>query len=360
MTPQTLEDTAGAVAIPVHAAASGAERTRVLYILAASHSGSTLLAMLLNTHPAICTGGELKATSLGDPDRYRCSCLVPIRTCAFWAAVTADVERQGLAFDVTRGETDVRSVDSSYARWLLRPLHRRGAMEQARDFALGLSRRWKFHLERAQKIDAALTRAICSRTGKRVIVDSSKIGIRLKYLLQNPALDVRVIRLVRDGRAVALTYTDPARFADASNPGLRGGGMGADRDGERLDMAAAAREWRRSNEEADAVLDGLDRSRWIELRYEELCLDTDRALERLFAFAGVDPTCPRPLLRAAEHHVLGNGMRLDGTSRVRLDERWRDVLTADQRAVFDRVAGAMNRRFGYGRSRWPQPGTAER
>ena len=43
--------------------------TDLVYILAASHSGSTLLAMLLSTHPEICTVGELKATNLGDPHR---------------------------------------------------------------------------------------------------------------------------------------------------------------------------------------------------------------------------------------------------------------------------------------------------
>jgi hypothetical protein len=41
-----------------------------------------------------------------------------------------------------------------------------------------------------------------------VLVDSSKVGIRLKYLLRIPEIDIRVIRVIRDGRAVALTYTD--------------------------------------------------------------------------------------------------------------------------------------------------------
>jgi Sulfotransferase family len=323
-------------------------RMRLVYILAASHSGSTLLAMLLNTHPEICSAGELKTTSLGDVERYLCSCLQPIRQCSFWSAVSADLNRQGLGFDITRGETDVRSVASGYARRLLRPLHRGPRLELARDLALGISPRWWAHRRRAQVLDAALARAICAQTGKTVIVDSSKAGIRLKYLLRNPALDVRVVRLIRDGRAVALTYMDPAAFADASDPRLRGGGMGGARDGEELDMGTAAREWRRSNEEAEAILSRLDRSRWTEVRYEDLCLDTEGTLARLFAFAGVDPTRPRPALRQAEHHVIGNGMRLDSSSVVRLDERWREVLVACELAVFDTVAGRVNRRLGYG------------
>jgi hypothetical protein len=304
--------------------------------------------MLLNTHPQICSVGELKATSLGDVERYRCSCHSPIRACRFWSEVTADVVAQGFAFDVTRGETDVRSVPSAYARRLLRPLHRGAALELARDGALQLSARWREHLRRASNLDAAVARAICGRTGKRVIVDSSKAGLRLKYLLRNPALDVRVIRLVRDGRAVALTYLDPARFADASDPSLRNGGMGGDRRAEQLPIAAAAREWRRSNEEADAIVGRLDSSRWTSVRYEDLCTDTETTLRQIFAFAGVDADSPRPPLRSAEHHIIGNGMRLDVSSDVRLDDRWRTALTTTDLGVFEAVAGTTNRHLGYG------------
>ena len=82
------------------------------------------------------------------------------------------------------------------------------------------------------------------------MVDSSKVGLRLKYLMKLPNIELYVIRLIRDGRAVALTYMDPENFADARNPSLRGGGAGDHRRAERLTMAQAAREWKRSNEEA--------------------------------------------------------------------------------------------------------------
>jgi Sulfotransferase family len=319
--------------------------TPLVYILAASHSGSTLLAMLLGSHPEVCTVGELKATSLGDVDRYRCSCRQPITTCPFWLGVERDMARRGWAFDITRGGTDLGSGATAYGRRLLRPLHRGPVWERARDVALALSPTWRRQLPRIQALNAALAACICAQTGKRVLVDSSKIGLRLKYLLRNPELDVRVIRLIRDGRAVALTYTDPATFADARDPHLRGGGTGASRDSERLSLAKAATEWRRSNEEADAIVRRLDRSRWTEARYETLCRDPEATLRRLFGFLGVDPKAPRMVL--GEHHILGNGMRLDSSLEVRLDDRWRWALSARDLAMFDSVAGALNRRLGY-------------
>jgi hypothetical protein len=318
----------------------------LVYILAASHSGSTLLALLLGSHPEVCTVGELKANSLGDVSRYRCSCGAAIKECPFWTGLAADMRAQGLAFDLERPGTDYAAVPGAWARRLLRPLHRGPGLERLRDGLLRWAPGWDAHLARAQRANAALARAVLARTRRRVIVDSSKIGVRLKFLLRNPAFDVKVLRLVRDGRGVALSYMDPARYADAAQGALRGGGMGGSRDAERLPLAAAAHEWRRSQEEAAALLGGLEPGRFTQLRYEELCADTPAVLRRLFAFVGVDPAA-RFGLRETEHHVIGNGMRLDPGHEVKLDERWREALGPAELRVFDRVAGDLNRRLGY-------------
>ncbi len=321
--------------------------TRLAYILAASHSGSTLLAMLLNAHPDVCSVGELKATSLGDAERYRCSCGEFIRRCSFWRRVSEGMARRGIDFDIAAAGTHFGAGGSAYIARLLRPLHRGRLFEAARDVALRLSPAWRREYPRVQRRNAALAETLCELTGARVVVDSSKVGLRLKYLLRNRDLDVKVIRLIRDGRAVALTYTDPASFADAVDPALRGGGTGGDRRAERLSLAEAAREWRRSNEEAEEIVRGMDASRCIEVRYESVCSDTAATLCRLWGFLGVDPSRGTGDFRSAEHHVLGNGMRLDATSEIRLDERWRTALSWADLATFDAVAGELNCRYGY-------------
>jgi len=323
--------------------------TRLAYILAASHSGSTLLSMLLASHEQVATVGELKLSSgtMGDVSRYRCSCGESIRQCPFWIMVKQGMKARGFKFDLASAGTDYSAAESWYSRRLLAPMHKGRLFEIVRDAALGLSSQWRRTLPEIHGRNAALAATVAEIAGAKVVVDSSKVAVRLKYLLRNPELDVRVIRLIRDGRGVALTYMDPARFADARNPALRGGGSGGDREGERLSMTEAAYEWRRDNEEAEHVLAYVDRARWAEVRYEELCIDPNGTLDKLLEFLGLQPSKRICDFRVVPSHVVGNGMRLDATSEISLDDRWRESLSKRDLRQFDEVSGKMNRRYGY-------------
>jgi hypothetical protein len=319
----------------------------VAYILAASHSGSTLLAMLLNAHPEVCSIGELQLGNLDGGEQYPCSCGCLIKACPFWQRVSSAITSRGIPFDVMAARTSYTSGATAYTRRLLKPLLRPPLLEGMRDLALGLSPQWQRQIGSFRQRNLALVESLCEISGARVIVDSSKSGLRLKYLRTIAGLDVKVIRLIRDGRAVALTYTDPANYADTTNPALRGGGTGGGRERERLAIASAAQEWRRSNEEAENALRDLDPSQWIAVHYEELCTDTPAELSRIFTFLGLEPQRAAGDFRAVEHHVVGNGMRLDTTSEVRLDDRWRSALSAEDLRQFDAVAGGLNRHYGY-------------
>ena len=322
---------------------------KLAYILAASHSGSTLLSMLLGAHPQTCTVGELKLTpgAIGDVDRYRCSCGELIRSCGFWNRVQEAMAGRNLQFDIANAGTNYRLPGDGYAHKLSAALHRGRFQETLRDAALWMYPSWRKHLKRTHKQNSALISTVADLSGAKIVIDSSKLALRLKYLLKNPDLDIKVIRLIRDGRAVALTYTDPSQFADAQDSSLRGGGSGGDRKGERLSKTLAARAWRRSNIEAEHLLARLDEDQWTEVRYEEYCAEPDKTLARLFEFLEVDPTLAVRDFRSIAHHVLGNGMRLDATSEIRLDDRWRTELTDEDMWAFDREAGQLNKQYSY-------------
>ena len=321
---------------------------RLAYLLGASHSGSTLLAMALGAHPEACSVGELKATSLLDSSQYRCSCKQLIRECYFWKRVRSEMERRGVPdFDITRAGTSIHEVKSSYARKLLAPLHRGPVLELLRDAALSLSPAWRKHAKTAGKRNVALMESILAITGGKTIVDSSKIALRLKYLMQLPKVDVRVIRVIRDGRSVSVTYCDDWNFADSSDPTFRGGGNGRKPDRPQRSMTEAAIQWKRSNEAADALVSRLLQSHWMQVRYEDLCADPGRILREISSFLGIDPSKVTLDFRSPEQHVIGNGMRLDSSATIALDERWKEHITQDQRDTFERIAGSLNRKYGY-------------
>jgi hypothetical protein len=321
---------------------------KLAYLLAASHSGSTLLAMLLGAQPGACTAGELKATSLGDAASYRCSCRKRLLDCYFWKQVGETMATRGYPeFEITKAGTNIFDVQSPYARRLLAPLYRGGALETIRDLALSISPAWRVRLADINDRNLALIESLLEVTGAGVIIDSSKMALRLKYLLKIPNLNVRVIRVIRDGRAVALTYMDDWNFADCADPALRGGGSGKLWQSPRATMAAAANEWKRSNETSDALTATLPPNQWTKVRYEELCADPATTLKRLAAFLDLDAQQTRLDFRAVTQHVIGNGMRLDSTSEIRLDERWKSHLSKEDLQTFDEVAGNLNRRYGY-------------
>ncbi len=305
--------------------ASSAGKLKVIYILGASHSGTTLTAMVLGALPDVSTIGELKLSHLGDPEHYSCSCGSLIRACPFWRDVRGRMAARGQAFDVANAGTDIFDMPSPYVRRLLRPLYRGPKWEALRDAALSLSATWRMGLPRLQHQNAELIRAVCELNGVSTIVDSSKTTLRAKHLLRNEALDVRIVRLVRDGRGTAHIY-----ILERNDP-----------------MPAAAMEWKRSTLEGEAFLKGVDPARWIEVRYEELCRDPAATIARICQFADVPFDGEVRCFRSNEHHIVGNYMRMESTTAIKLDDRWRTVFTKQQLDEFDAVAGELNRKYGY-------------
>ena len=174
------------------------------------------------------------------------------------------------------------------------------------------------------------------------------------YVFHMPAIqellpEARFIHLVRDGRDVALSLRQ-VWFA----PGQ--------------DAATLARHWRTCVEAARA---GAARCRhFLELRYEDLLREPAAVLRRVCDFVDLpwapamldhplrgparlaevtDQTLPdgRVIPRAqrlGQHPLAGEPPRLDRIGR------WRELMSADDRATFDDVAGDLLDELGYRRS----------
>ena len=96
---------------------------RVIYIAGTSHSGSTLLDLMLNAHPAIFASGEvlklnrqLKIKNSGRGTHAPCSCGAPsLWECQFWAAVDRRTRETSGKSLVDLDMLDYRELDAASA-----------------------------------------------------------------------------------------------------------------------------------------------------------------------------------------------------------------------------------------------------
>src|SRR5688572_273235 len=380
----------------------------LVLIGSSSHSGSTLLDLMLGTHSMVSSAGEMNRLTLFANDRV-CTCGVTVTRCPYWTEVLAQVARSLGREQLRWSEclTDVTPIeplmeledgpDLEFVEGQGVPARLQTALA-ARGIRISASARlnyggvrdakwrllddktgqvlvlrredgpvrvypaapkWKNPLRRlpssleiavalgADRIVPHLARfsgdaralletarnswrvaeAMAAVDGTRFVVDSSKTTIRLRLMhLLRPA-GAKVIYLVRDGRAVAASA-------------MRRSGVTA---------ATAARVWKRENQNLALVLRSIPPGQKHQVRYEDLCADPARVLSGICGFLGIPFEAPMlQLWERPVHNIPGNPMLFAKSRRqITRDERWRRELSASDIDTIERIAGSMNREFGY-------------
>jgi hypothetical protein len=282
-------------------AGSGKDAVKVVFIASASHSGSTLLDLLLNAHPDMVSVGELK--QLGRYANFarkrgripQCTCGAPsLAECPFWGKVGALTEaRAGQSL----GELNVENYDD----------------------------RASFDRD-----NIVLFSAIADSAGKRFIVDSSKNADRLERLLADPGLDVFPVFLLRDPKGQICSS-------------LRKNNVNTWLGKNTYGLLRLIKNYVGTNRKIYGLVK--DRTHAV-IRYEELAANPERTLTPLMQDLGL-AFHPDQLQWAAKerHNISGNRMRFGASSEVRLDEHWRDELTLAQRLAID--AGTFAGRYPF-------------
>jgi hypothetical protein len=299
----------------------------LVYAVGSGHTGSTLLAMLMDAHPQVASVGEIavkpKIRRRGDSADQRCSCGAPFTECAFWGRVFRLVNEQGYDFGPTCWSNDYR-IEHPFAHRLL-----------SRDSSYPAVRRWqrwaarhlpvfRARVRHIDRVNVAFVRAVLQAKGADVFFDTSKQPMRLSHLLDVPEFDVKVVTLVRD---------------------VRGYAASAKRRGHSI--ADAARTWAIDQQIIRRITSSLPPGRTLLVRYEDLCARPQQMVAQLWQFCGVTPVEPVTTVRSNEHHVIGNNMRREGAIQVRLDESWRGRLAAAEERQILQIAGDLNRELGY-------------
>ena len=281
--------------------------------------------MLLGSHPQATTIGDTGGTEhRKDPD-YRCSCGNKAQACQFWQKVIGQITGRGINMDVGDFGTRFTYPENRFINRVLHAEHRGPILETIRDSILWTNTGWRKRFRTIAQRNVALIETVNRIANSQTLIDSSKNPHRLKFLLQIPELETRVIHLVRDGRGVAHTYIHDNGWS----------------------VEKSAIEWRRGVVAAETLLARLDRNMWRQVRYEDLCSDPQTELQKLCVFLNLDPSRVNLDFRSAGLHVFGNKMRLSSEQAIHLDDKWRTELDSSQVSTIEHLARKQLMTYGY-------------
>ena len=287
---------------------------KVLFIGGYGRSGSTLLDRVLGSIDGFVSVGELRHIwREGYGENRLCGCGTRFADCRFWTAVTQR------AFG-GRARLDLDRVLAAKAR-----VDRYQRLPQLVTGVAGQRRRGELAWYTKQL--RSLYEAIAEETGAAVIVDSSK-DVSHGYVLGRirPPIDLHVLHLVRDSRAVAHSW-QRKKF----NPG-------SGRDMDRFSITRTSAEWVAINA-LTSLQRSVGRGRYTRLRYEDFVAAPREAVERICATVG-EPGRPVPIDDAGRielvpsHTAAGNPMRFtSGPTAIRADEEWRATMPLASRRL---------------------------
>jgi hypothetical protein len=279
-------------------------RTRVLYIGGAGRSGSTLLCRVIGSADDVFAGGELRYIwDRGLRDNQLCSCGAPFRSCPFWSAV----------FQKAFGGFDWLDADSM--------LQAQKQVDRLRYIPLLThprlrTRAFGGRLDRYCEAMGRLYDAITAVSGASLVVDSSLDPSYAFFLAASPAIELELVHLVRDSRAVAFSWrrhrTRPEIHSRVEYV-------------PRWSVPHASRNWLVANL---LVAELSRRTPSVRVRYEDYTCDPSAVHDRLGELFGLPwPALARGAFELQaptdEHLIAGNPMRFDkGPIRIRPDDEW--------------------------------------
>jgi hypothetical protein len=294
------------------------------------HSGSTLLNLILGSHPHVVSLGETTNMAQGIIEDRKCTCRLTVRACPFWATVrraiahSRDVDIFKRPFDFPVSLKANRNTFSGQFIHCQRQLI--AALGYLPLAAMEFTPPGGISTRRIAQNILHLFDTIRVITGRQVVVDSSKESpLRMKWLWMVHPSELKVLYVVRDGRAVV-----------ASNK-RRGS-----------NTKAAVWSWVRTQTIARMMFRTMPKSAWLMVRYEDLCDDPVGELTGICRFLSLEYTKDMLEFRRPIHHdIAGNEMRFEANNEIVNRETWRQELSQDDLKVFERVAGPINRRLGY-------------
>ena len=309
--------------------------TDCVYICSAGHSGSTLLDLLIGSHSRAVSLGEISHFPKNIALNTQCTCGEAVQNCEVWRDII-DKLSQKLSLDL---ETDPYRlnlgpfkahdvVDNDHqTRWrmfwqgVVAAFWYADLRFNVKSFAAITA-----HARRGVENNFALYDTVGDVRGIDKVVDSSKSYFKAAQLYKTQPTRVKIILLVRDGRAVMYS---------------------AIKKGVPRELRLKA--WRNLYRRALPILSrNVDSKDILRVHYEDLANNPEAELKRICRFIGLMFEPQMLKFMEQTHHVTnGNDMRFGSDSAIKLDDSWKGAIAADDLAYFEKRAGPLNKELGY-------------
>ncbi len=307
-------------------------RQKVLFIGGLGRSGSTLVERLLNEWPQTLAVGEtVHLWERGVRNGERCGCGLAFDQCPHWREVGRRAFGSWNEVDLDRVIGLRWSVDRSRRLPAILRAHRTGRPDPGQLAYLD-------HL-RTVLLAAA---AAAPDSDDRVLLESSKHLSTAALLSLDPALDVRLLHLVRDPRGVAYSWTKEVARPEAGNELMP-----------RYSPARTAARWLTDNLGFEVLA---RRVPSLRMRYEDFLADPVTWLYRIGGLLDLAPdNVETSFLRGSTahlttpmHSVAGNPLRFGGSDTIlRLDDAWRRSLPRQDRLLVTTLTAPLLTAYGY-------------
>jgi Sulfotransferase family len=250
---------------------TAAARVKVIYVMGAGRSGSTVLGVALGNCDGVFFAGEL--------DKWVIRAGVPRRDDAervhFWEAV----------------RRDVHDADDLFGHEFQRCLERSSALFRVRDWPRRRRLRGVY-----RRVSQDLYEAVAKIAGVTQIVDTSHYPLRARELQTLDGIDLYIVFLVRDPRSVVASFDR------------------RDVDERRLGMLATNCYLWLTYLLSSYVFLRHRRDRRLFVRYEELAANPERVLRQVLGMIG--SSAPVPDLTALRAGVAFHGNRVLGAEVI--------------------------------------------
>ena len=306
------------------------EKLKIIYIAGHTRSGSTLLDRLLGQIEGVFSIGEARGAWDVFAEKWLCECGIPAINCPFWSEVLKEAFGK-VSVSVFK---QLKALQLSVSRIRHLPFlsfPSVGPDDFKRQYIEYLD-----HIDRFYK-------SIAKIADSRVIVDSSKNPAHALLLNSLPNVEVCVIHLVRDSRAVAFSWQRKRKRPEVAQGNAYQETYGPFLSALQWDWGNMATEWLRFFVHS-----------YIRLRYEDLAMSPKETIQAIVDHFNLDNSRldffvdKHTVKIVPGHTIFGNPMRMQhGQINIKPDIEWQDQMKRSHRLIVTTFTFPLLIRYGY-------------